>query len=144
MFNKKKIKRFLNKSKIKEIDVTNIHKSFALRNISSNLKSPKEDSIIKSFSISPDNNIVGMTSDYEAWIISTLSKVSKNINLNFFILYFFQKFLLLGILFLVKRNRPAKAKLLQVSLYFYLEKATSLILIVSTCYSHLFASSYYI
>ena len=78
-FNKKKIKRFLNKSKIKEIDVTDIHKSFELRNISSNLKSPKDDSIIKSFSISPDNNIVGMTSDYEAWIISTLSKVSKNI-----------------------------------------------------------------
>ena len=78
-FNKKKIKRFLNKSKIKEIDVINIHKSFELRNISSNLKSPKDDSIIKSFSISPDNNIVGMTSDYEAWIISTLSKVSKNI-----------------------------------------------------------------
>ena len=79
MFNKKKIKRFLNKSKIKEIDVINIHKSFELRNVSSNLKSPTEDSIIKSFSISPGNNIVGMTSDYEAWIISTLSKVSKNI-----------------------------------------------------------------
>ena len=79
LFNKKKIKRFINKSKIKEIDVINIHKSFELRNISSNLKSPKEDSIIKSFSISSDNNIVGMTSDYEAWIISTLSKVSKNI-----------------------------------------------------------------
>ena len=78
-FNKKKIKRFLNKSKVREIDVINIHKSFELRNISSNLKSPKEDSIIKSFSISPDNNIVGMTSDFEAWIISTLSKVSKNI-----------------------------------------------------------------
>ena len=46
-FNKKKIKRFLNKSKIKEIDVINIHKSFELRNISSNLKSPKEDSIVK-------------------------------------------------------------------------------------------------
>ena len=79
LLNKKKIKRYLNKSKIEEIDVTNIHKSFELRNISVNLRSPKEDSIIKSFSISPNNNIVGMTSDYEAWIISTLSKVSKNI-----------------------------------------------------------------
>ena len=77
--NKKKIKKFLNKSKIEEIEVTNMHKSFELRNVSSNLKCPKKDSIIKSFSISPNNKIVGMTSDYEAWIISTLSKVSKNI-----------------------------------------------------------------
>ena len=77
--NKKKIKSFIYKSKIKEIDVSNIHNSFELRNVSSNLRSPKEDSIIRSFSISPDNYIVGMTSDYEAWIISTLSKVSKNI-----------------------------------------------------------------
>ena len=76
---KKKIKSFIYKSKIKEIEVSNIHKSFELRSISSNLRSPKKDSIIRSFSISPDNNIVGMTSDYEAWIISTLSKVSKNI-----------------------------------------------------------------
>ena len=79
LIKKKKIKSFFNNKKLEEIDVTNIHKSFELRNISSNLRSPKEDSIIRSFSISPDNNIVGMTSDYEAWIISTLSKVSKNI-----------------------------------------------------------------
>ena len=77
--NKKKIKSFLNKSRIEEIEVTNIHKSFELRKVSNILRSPTEQSIIKSFSISPDNNIVGMTSDYEAWIISTLSKVSKNI-----------------------------------------------------------------
>ncbi len=77
--NKKKIKIFLNKSKIEEIEVSNVHAAFELKNISSNLKSPKEDAIIKSFSISQENNIVGMTSDYEAWIISTLSKFSKNI-----------------------------------------------------------------
>lgn len=35
--------------------------------------------IVKSFCVSSDNNIVGMTSDYEAWIISSLSKISKNI-----------------------------------------------------------------
>ena len=43
------------------------------------LKGPKEDVIIKSFSISNDNKVVGMTSDYEAWIISSLSKISKYI-----------------------------------------------------------------
>ena len=50
-----------------------------MNKISKNLYGPKEDTIIKSFSISADNQIVGMTSEYEAWIISCLSKVSKNI-----------------------------------------------------------------
>ncbi len=78
-FNKKKIRKLFNKTKIKEIEVIKIHKAFELKNISDNLKSPKEEAIIKSFSIAPENNIVGMTSDFEAWIISTLSKISKNI-----------------------------------------------------------------
>ena len=77
-FNKKKIRKLFNKTKIKEIEVIKIHKAFELKNISDNLKSPKEEAIIKSFSIAPENNIVGMTSDFEAWIISTMSKISKN------------------------------------------------------------------
>ena len=77
--NKKNIKKFIFKSKIKKIDVTDIHEIFKLKNISNNLSGPKKEAIIKSFSISTDNNIVGMTSDYEAWIISSLSKISKNI-----------------------------------------------------------------
>ena len=40
---------------------------------------PKEDVIVKSFCIPSNNKIVGMTSNYEAWIISSLSKVSKTI-----------------------------------------------------------------
>ena len=77
--NKKKIKNYLYKSKIEKKDITNIHEIFSLKKISENLKGPKQEVIIKSFSISPENNIVGMTSDQEAWIISSLSKLSKNI-----------------------------------------------------------------
>ena len=79
LLNKKKIKNFFNKKRIQEIDITDVHKIFHLKEISKNLKGPKEDVIIKSFSITPSNNIVGMTSDYEAWIISSLSKISKKI-----------------------------------------------------------------
>ena len=79
LLNKKKIKNFLYKTKIKEIDITDVHEIFHLKQISKNLKGPKEDVIIKSFSITSSNNIVGMTSDYEAWIISSLSKISKKI-----------------------------------------------------------------
>tara|TARA_B100000902_G_scaffold175738_1_gene169519 strand:- start:3855 stop:4640 length:786 start_codon:yes stop_codon:yes gene_type:complete len=76
---KKNFKKILYKSKIDEIDVTDIHEIFCLDKISENLKGPKKDVIIKSFSISPDNKVIGMTSDYEAWILSSLSKISKNI-----------------------------------------------------------------
>jgi predicted O-methyltransferase YrrM len=76
---KKNIKKYLYKSKIKKIDITDIHEIFNLKEISKNLKGPKKDVIIKSFSISQSNNIVGMTSDQEAWIIASLSKISKNI-----------------------------------------------------------------
>ncbi len=77
--NKKKIKKFLYQNNIEQKDITKLHKSFALNEISKNLKGPKRDAIVKSFSISSDNTIVGMTSEYEAWILSTLSKSSKNI-----------------------------------------------------------------
>ena len=77
--NKKKIKNFFYKSKIKKIDISEAHEIFKLRKISNNLKGPKKDVIIKSFSISSNNKVVGMTSDQEAWIIASLSKISKNI-----------------------------------------------------------------
>ena len=77
--NKKKIKKFFYKNLIEEIEITKLHKIFQLNEITKNLKGPKEDVIIKSFSISNDNKVVGMTSDYEAWIISSLSKISKHI-----------------------------------------------------------------
>jgi predicted O-methyltransferase YrrM len=79
LLNKKKIKKILFTSKIKKIDVTDVHEIFKLNKISTNLSGPKKEVIIKSFSISTDNKIVGMTSEYEAWIIASLSKVSQNI-----------------------------------------------------------------
>ena len=79
LLNKKKIKKFFNKTRIQEIDITNVHEIFHLKEISKNLKGPKNDVIIKSFSITPSDKIVGMTSDYEAWIISVFSKISKKI-----------------------------------------------------------------
>ena len=77
--NKKKVRNLFYKSKIKQIDISEVDKIFEEKLISKNLKGPKEDTIIKSFIISPQNKIVGMTSDYEAWIISVLSKKSNNI-----------------------------------------------------------------
>mgnify|MGYP001258896805 FL=1 len=79
LINKRKIKYFLYASKIEIIDITEVHEIFKLNKISNNLSGPKKDVIIESFCISADNNIVGMTSDYEAWIIASLSKISKNI-----------------------------------------------------------------
>jgi len=77
--NKKKIKKILYKSKIKEIDISEVHKIFESEKISQNLIGPKKDVIIKSFCIPPDNKVVGMTSNYEAWILGTLSKISNKI-----------------------------------------------------------------
>tara|TARA_B100001250_G_C19784286_1_gene783365 strand:+ start:318 stop:1103 length:786 start_codon:yes stop_codon:yes gene_type:complete len=79
LLNKKKIKDYFHKPKIKQIDITEAHEIFKLKEISENLKGPKNEVIIKSFSISNSNNIVGMTSDQEAWIIASFSKISKNI-----------------------------------------------------------------
>ena len=79
IINKKKLKYFFYKSELDEIEITKLHNIFQLRDITENLKGPKPDTIIKSFAISSGNRIVGMTSDYEAWIISTISKISKNI-----------------------------------------------------------------
>lgn len=77
--NKRKIKNYLFKSKIDTVDVIDLHQIFRLNKISENLSGPRKEAIIKSFSISANNQIVGMTSEYEAWIIACLSKISKNI-----------------------------------------------------------------
>ena len=77
--NKKKIKKILFKSKIKEVDISEVHEIFESEKISSNLLGPKKEAIIKSFCIPPDNKVVGMTSDYEGWILAVLSKNSNKI-----------------------------------------------------------------
>ena len=77
--NKKKIKNFFYKSKIKSVDIEYLNKIFTNKTIDKNLSGPKDDVIVKNFCIPPNNNIVGMTSNYEAWIISSLSTISKKI-----------------------------------------------------------------
>ncbi len=77
--NRKKIKKLFYKSEINEVDIYQLHEIFKTEKISSNLWGPKKETIIKSFCISPNNLITGMTSNYEAWVLTSLSKISKNI-----------------------------------------------------------------
>tara|TARA_S200000501_G_scaffold333504_1_gene336918 strand:- start:1378 stop:2163 length:786 start_codon:yes stop_codon:yes gene_type:complete len=77
--NKKKLRNFLNITKVKKTSINELHEIFSEKKISNVLKGPKKETIVKNFCISSDNNIVGMTSDYEAWILSVLSTVSKKI-----------------------------------------------------------------
>ena len=78
-YNKKKLKKYFYKSEIIEKDIIDLHPIFKLRKISKNLKGPTRKSIVRNFCISAGNNITGMTSNYESWIISVLSTISKNI-----------------------------------------------------------------
>jgi len=78
-YNKKKLIKYFYKSKIQEKDITELHEIFKLKKISNDLNGPTKNSIIKNFCITPENQIVGMTSNYEAWIISVLSTISRKI-----------------------------------------------------------------
>ncbi|MDC3082561.1 class I SAM-dependent methyltransferase [Candidatus Pelagibacter sp.] len=77
--NKKKIKNFFYKSQIQLVELDQVDEIFLNNKIDHNLYGPKKEVIVKNFCIQGNNNIVGMTSDYEAWIISSLSKISNNI-----------------------------------------------------------------
>jgi len=77
-YNRKKIRIFF-KKEIQSVDIENVHKIFEPKKISENLLGPSDDLIIKSFSVPSSYKVVGMTSDYESWILSCLSKVSDNI-----------------------------------------------------------------
>ena len=79
LLNKKKIKGFFYKNKIQTVDLNELNDIFLNKQIDKNLLGPKEEVIVKSFCIDKNNKIVGMTSDYEAWIISSLSKISNKI-----------------------------------------------------------------
>ncbi len=78
VYNKKKLKKYFHKTKIEEKDITDLHSIFKLNKISDNLKGPTKDSLVNFFCITAENQIIGMTSNYESWIISVLSKISKN------------------------------------------------------------------
>ena len=78
-YNKKKIKKYFFKTKIPEKDITDLHTIFNLKKVSNDLNGPTKNSIVKNFCITAENQIIGMTSNYESWIISVLSTISKNI-----------------------------------------------------------------
>tara|TARA_B100000787_G_scaffold130682_1_gene99595 strand:- start:273 stop:1043 length:771 start_codon:yes stop_codon:yes gene_type:complete len=77
-YNKKKLRIFF-KKKIKSVNIESVHKIFEPVKISENLLGPNDNLIIQSFSVPSSYQVVGMTSDYESWILSCLSKVSDNI-----------------------------------------------------------------
>ena len=77
-YNRKELRIFF-KKKIKSVDIESVHKIFEPVRISENLLGPTNNLIIQSFSIPSSYKVVGMTSDYESWILSCLSKVSDNI-----------------------------------------------------------------
>ena len=79
LLNKKSIKKYFAKSFIKSVNLEKVNKIFESEKISENLYGPKKDVIVKSFCVPSGNkDIVGKTSDYEAWILSSLSKISKS------------------------------------------------------------------
>ena len=79
IINKKKIKGLVNKNKVQSVDLDNLNKIFINSKIDENLYGPQDEVIVKNFCIPSNNKIVGMTSNYEAWIISCLSKISNKI-----------------------------------------------------------------
>ena len=79
LINRKKIKKIIYRSKIQSVNLEKLDGIFINNQIDTNLFGPKQEVIVKNFCIASGNNIVGMTSDYEAWIISSLSKISNKI-----------------------------------------------------------------
>lgn len=78
LLNKKKLKNLLLHNKIKICKIENVDNAF-LPLIKKNLLAPKDDAIINFFCIPSNFNVVGMTSDYEAWILGVLAKKSNRI-----------------------------------------------------------------
>ena len=78
-FFRKKIRRFFFNPKIKTVELEKIDDVFKSLTIDENLKAPNKEMITNTFFVPSDWNVVGMTSDYEGWILSVLSKKSYNI-----------------------------------------------------------------
>ena len=86
LLNRKKIKKYLIKQRVKSVNLDKLDSIFESYLISNNLYGPKDDVIIKSFCTNMGNqDVIGKTSDYEAWIIASLSKKSKN-SINHFLI----------------------------------------------------------
>jgi hypothetical protein len=76
---RKKIRSLFSFCKVRSVDLSNVHEVF-LSNV--NIKEhnfPKEEAVVKNFFIDPSFKLVGLTSDYESWILSCIAKYSKNI-----------------------------------------------------------------
>ena len=78
-FFRKKIRRLFFNPKIKTVELEKIDDFFKSLTIDENLKAPNKKMITNTFFVPNDWNVVGMTSDYEGWILSVLSKKSYNI-----------------------------------------------------------------
>ena len=78
-FFRKKIRRLFFNPKIKTVELEKIDDFFKSLTIDENLKAPNKKMITNTFFVPSDWNVVGMTSDYEGWILSVLSKKSYNI-----------------------------------------------------------------
>ena len=76
--NKKKLRIIFSRNNIKKCNIEDIDEVFLPLN-KNDLLAPKQN-VMVNFFCSPSNfNVVGMTSDYEAWILSVLAKNSRNI-----------------------------------------------------------------
>ena len=82
-YKKKKIKNlilnFILKSKIKSVELSDVHEIFLPNKNVLKFKFPTEEVVIKSFVTDKSFKIAGQTTDYEAWILSCFAKFSKNI-----------------------------------------------------------------
>ena len=82
-YKRKKIKFFffnlLFKSLIKSVELYEVHKIFLPNKNVIKFKFPTEEVVIKSFITDKSFKIAGQTTDYEAWILSCIAKLSKNI-----------------------------------------------------------------
>lgn len=74
---KKKIKSYLYKKKISEKNIQEIHPIFETNE--KKLNFPTKNYITNFFVVPNDYNVIGMTSDLEAWILSMMAKISNNI-----------------------------------------------------------------
>jgi predicted O-methyltransferase YrrM len=82
-YKRKKIKNlilnFILKSKIKSVELSDVHEIFLPNKNVLKFRFPTEEVVIKSFVTDKSFKIAGQTTDYEAWILSCFAKFSKNI-----------------------------------------------------------------
>ncbi|NKA00983.1 MAG: hypothetical protein EBV81_03065, partial [Proteobacteria bacterium] len=76
---RKKIRRIFSFAKVKSVDLSSVHEVFLPNSNIKEYNFPKEDVVINNFFIDPSFKLVGLTSDYESWILSCIAKYSKNI-----------------------------------------------------------------